>query len=60
MTIRWLQWLLGASPAIVALALPGDDFRASGAMTLFAVTPATYFALVFTKRTWRAHKPSHC
>jgi hypothetical protein len=56
--IKWVPWVLAAAPAVVALALPTVDFRASGAMTLFAVTPAIYFVLLLAKRPWRTAKPA--
>ncbi|MDA1347856.1 MAG: hypothetical protein O3A47_03185 [Chloroflexi bacterium] len=51
---KWLPWVFATTPAVIALFLPGNDFRASGAMTLFAVVPASIFVLLLIKRPWRA------
>ena len=55
---EWLPWVLAGLPAFIAFflpdLLPDGNFRSSGRVVLFAVTPAIYFVLLLIKRPWRA------
>ncbi len=55
---RWAPWVLASVPAVAVIVLPTEDFRASGAMTLFAATPAATFFLLVIRRPWRAERRS--
>ena len=50
----WLLWVFATALAVIAFSLPPDDFHAGGALTLFAVTSASFSVLLLMKRPWRA------
>ncbi|MDA1226825.1 MAG: hypothetical protein O3A33_02530 [Chloroflexi bacterium] len=52
--MKLAPWFLASVPAMLAISLGIDDFRESGKMTLFAVTPFSFFILLLIKRPWRA------
>ncbi len=50
---KWLPWTVALVPAVFAIMVLDEDFRSSGMLNVFALTPAAFFVMLLMKRPWR-------